>query len=198
MKEVRPGLLGTWDRFVGPGATRVENVGTVGLALAGAVLAPHLKRHIPLPLNPTTDHGARLTLRVMAVDLWGGAWCNNTPAAARWYGRDGQGLTQHLAFAAAHVHPFVLAGLERGYQRTPWWVWGAAHYSYLILATTLIRRGGRSTRRGLGLLATSGGVLLDRFLGVSPSAPWFSPVYYTKLLAGHVAGAAVLPTDPLQ
>ena len=33
--------------------------------------------------------------------------------------------------------------------------------------------------------------------GPSASAPWFAPVFFAKLLAGHVAGAALLPTDPL-
>ena len=49
----------------------------------------------------------------------------------------------------------------------------------------------------LGLVAAVGGVLLDRRLGSSPSAPWFAPVYYSRLLAGHAAGAALLSRDPV-
>ena len=57
----------------------------------------------------------------MAADLWGGAWANNTPASVRWYERAGQGEREHLAFAGAHVHPFVVARVDR---RRAWWAWG--------------------------------------------------------------------------
>lgn len=195
MSGVRPGLLGHWDRFVGPGATAVENVGTLALGAAGAVLAPRLDG--ARPRRPGTRRA--VTLQILAGDLWGGAWCNNTPAAARWYGRPGQGAAQHLLFAAAHVHPFVLAALDR--QRDPArarLAWAGLHYGYLVAATALVAGSPRRRRRALGRATALGGIGLDRLLGASPSAPWFAPVYYTKLLAGHAAGAAVLPVDPLK
>ena len=185
---VRGGLLGTWDRIAGPGAGVVGNAGSLGLGLAGAVLAPGLSR------RPTRRATAPV-LRLLALDLWGGAWCNNTPAAARWYHREGQGTGQHLAFAAGHLHPVVLARLDTGTGRLRW---AAALYGYLVAATALLTAvGDRRSRRALGLAATVGGVLLDRALGSSVSAPWFAPVYFAKLLAGHTAGAALLPADPL-
>ena len=198
MRTVRPGILGKWDRFVGPGATTVENVGTVALGVAGAVLAPRLKRNTAHPAGGAFERLPTLLVQLMAADLWGGAWCNNTPAA-HWYQRPGQGSGQHLLFAAAHVHPLLLATLDRKYgERASSWWWAAAHYTYLITTTALVARGGRRRRRLLGLTTAAGGVVLDRLLGASFSAPWFAPVYYAKLLAGHAAGAAVLPTDPLR
>ena len=61
--------------------------------------------------------------------------------------------------------------------------------------TALVTLGARRRRRALGLATAAGGVLLDRALGPSVSAVWFAPVYYTKLSAGHEAGAAVLLID---
>ena len=189
--EPRGGLLGLWDRFVGPGASAVENTGTLALGLAGALLGPAARRRAVR--GPGRATGEAAILRLLAADLWGGAWCNNTAAAARWYGRPGQGPAQHLGFATAHVHPFVLARLDGGRR----WGWAASQYGYLLLATALVSRGSRRGQRVLGVLTAVGGVLLDRRLGSSPSAPWFAPVFYSKLLAGHAAGAALLPRDPL-
>jgi hypothetical protein len=183
------GVRGTWDRIAGPGAGAVENAGSLGLGLAGAVLAPALAR--------PAAHGRAAVLRLLAVDLWGGAWCNNTPAAARWYHRDGQGAAPHLVFSAGHVHPVVLAWLDGGAQRHRL-RWALALYGYLLAATAVVTAAGdRRVRRTLGLATTVGGVLLDRGLGPSAGAPWFAPVFFAKLLAGHAAGAALLPVDPL-
>lgn len=99
-----------------------------------------------------------------------------------------------MVFAAAHVHPFVVAWLSRKNPgRTTWWAWGGRHYGYLLLATMIVTHQGGGPRRGTGVLATAGGVLLDRGLGSSSAAPWFAPVYYVKLLTGHAAGAALVP-----
>ena len=183
----RSGLPGVWDRIAGPGAGVVENAGSLGLGLAGAVLAPGLSRR---PAGRATAP----VLRLLALDLWGGVWCNNTPAAARWYHREGQGAAQHLAFAAGHLHPAVLARLDAGPGRLRWAV---ALYGHLLAATALLTATrDRRVRRALGLATTVGGVLLDRALGPSPSAPWFAPVYFAELLAGHAAGAALLPGRP--
>ena len=185
--KVRGGVAGTWDRIAGPGAGAAENAGSLGLGLVGAVLAPGLSRPARRATAPV--------LRLLALDLWGGAWCNNTPTAARWYHREGQGAAQHLAFAAGHLHPVVLARLDAGPGRLRWAV---ALYGYLVAATAVLTVvGHRGARRALGLATTAGGVLLDRALGPSPSAPWFAPVYFAKLLAGHAAGAALSPVDPL-
>lgn len=37
--------------------------------------------------------------------------------------------------------------------------------------------------------ASAAGLVLDHRLGRSSVAPWFAPVYYTKLLIGHAAGS---------
>ena len=115
---------------------------------------------------------------------------NNTKACARWYGRPGQTDAEYLKFAALHVHPAVLARADRAEQRrVPGWVWASAHYGYLMASTVAIRRLPRR-RRVLGATLTAGGVLLDVVIGPSRAAPWFAPVYYSKLLLGHASSAS--------
>lgn len=185
---MRDGLLTSWGRIAGPGAGVVENVGTLGLGVCGAVLRPRLVR-------PRDRHGpvGAAVVRVLASDLWGGAWCNNTPAAARWYHREGHGPRRRLLFCAAHLHPFVLAWLDREPGRRPRWGRAGVQYVYGLGAAAVVEHAAPRSRRAIGLLATGGGVVLDRALGVSATAPWFAPVLFTKLLAGHAAGAALLP-----
>lgn len=42
MPAPHEGLIGEWDEFVGPGAARWENAGSLGFAAVGAVAAPTL------------------------------------------------------------------------------------------------------------------------------------------------------------
>ncbi|WP_432487760.1 hypothetical protein [Kineococcus sp. SYSU DK018] len=179
-------LSSRWGRVVGPGAGAVENLGSVGLGLAGAVLAPRSVRS-PVRRSAAVD----TVVRVLAADLWGGAWCNNTPAAVRWYHRPERGARQRLAFCAAHLHPFVLALLDGSHGgRSTHWRRAGAEYAYLVLAAVAVEGTPAAVRPVVGVVATAGGVVLDRALGASPSAPWFAPVYFTKLIAGHAAGGA--------
>lgn len=169
-----------WHAFVGPEATGADNTIMLTLAAVGGLAAHRLSRH---DLSRTEG----VVLDGLAGDLWGGAWANNTRACARWYERPGQTGRDHLIFAAAHLHPLACAWIDR-HDRTGSAVWAAAHYGYLLAATTLVRAFPRH-RRLLGVLTTVGGVALDRALGSSGAAPWFAPVFYTKLLLGHASAA---------
>jgi hypothetical protein len=185
MTSDRSRLRTAWDEFVGPEATAVDNSLTLGTGLAGLVVAPSLTaaaRALP--------RGEALLLRVLAADLWGGVVANNTLACARWYERPGQTDADHLRFAAAHLHPLLVVGLDRRAStgRVPGLVWAGVHYGYLMLATILVRQARGRRRRLTAVALTLGGVALDRLLGPARVAPWFGPVYYGKLLLGH-AGA---------
>ncbi|BBZ61179.1 hypothetical protein [Mycolicibacterium monacense] len=173
-------LRAAWLEFVGEETTPAGTASILGLAALGGYLAPRLAgRRLG---------AARATLLVVAaVDLWGGVLANNTVACARWYERPGQTDADHLRFAVAHVHPLALAWLDGG-GRTRW-RWAVANYGYLLAATALIRYA-RRHRRAAGVVTTLGGICVDRALGPSNTAPWFGPVFYSKLLLGH-AGAAL-------
>ncbi|MEV6279852.1 hypothetical protein [Nocardia sp. NPDC051832] len=183
-------IRSAWSSLVGPGATPTNTAITLGLATVGTVAAPNLAN----TWNSTRSES--LTLRLMAFDLWGGAWVNNTKTCARWYERPGQTDTDHLLFAALHLHPIAVAWLDRREpRRLPGWLWAGAHYGYLLAATFAIRRAGPH-RRALGPVLTLAGLALDRAAGPSRAAPWFAPVFYTKLLLGH-ASAALWPDEAL-
>jgi hypothetical protein len=186
-------LRTAWGEFVGPEATAAENTLTLGAGLSGLLVTPSLTsaaRALP--------NAEALLLRVLAADLWGGVVANNTRACARWYERPGQTDADHLRFAAAHLHPALMAVLDRRQAgpRVPGLIWAASHYGYLMAATALIRRT-RERRRLAAMALTLGGIVLDRVLGPAAVAPWFGPVYYGKLLLGH-AGAALWPSESLR
>ena len=192
MTSDRSRLRTAWDEFVGPEATPLDNTLTLGTGLVGLVLAPSLSR-----AARALSRAEAALLRVLAADLWGGVVANNTRACARWYERPGQTDADHLRFAAAHLHPLLIAFLSR---RTPGarvagGVGAVARYSYLLLATVLIRRASGDRRRVAAVALTLAGIVLDRALGPAAVAPWFGPVYFAKLLLGH-AGAALWPVQP--
>jgi hypothetical protein len=193
MTSDRSRLRTAWDEFVGPEATAVENTLTLGTGLAGLVVAPSLSA-----AARTLPRGEALLLRLLAGDLWGGAVANNTLACARWYERPGQTDDDHLRFGAAHLHPLLVAALDRRDPggRVPGPVWAVGHYGYLMLATVLIRHAPGRRRRLTAVALTLGGIMLDRALGPARVAPWFGPVYYAKLLLGH-AGAGLWPWSSL-
>jgi hypothetical protein len=163
-----------WGRLVGPSASAVENSGTVVFGVLGGALGAHRSRQV----------GDRRLDRVIAtsfgMDLIGGVWTNMTPSCKRWYHRPGQGLRQHLGFAAVHVHPHVLARRHR----LGWW-YGAVHHVYVVMATLLVHSVQPRRKVIVASLASSVGIALDRSLGSVPGHEWVMPAYYLKLLLGH-------------
>ena len=184
-RRVRAGLLGHWDRFVGPGASRAENAGTFALVAAGALAGDAWHREAP--------GGRRALVKALAVDLWGGAWVNNTRASVEWYERTGQGVREHLGFAAVHaLHPALVARFDadRGARGAGSAArWALSHYALMLASTAVITTSARRARLPLATAATAAGVAADRHLGPSTTAPWFAPIYYAKLLIGHAAGS---------
>ena len=176
-------LKRNWGEFVGPEASVAENTGSLASAAAGTVAAPLLDAGRPRGRKATAG------LSLIAMDIWGGAWANNTRSCARWYERPGQGTREHLHFTALHVHPFAIAAYDRGLrERTSPMLWAGLTYGYMMAATVTIRRFPEH-RRALGVLTTLGAVALDRRLGPSPTAGWFAPAFATKLLLGHASAA---------
>lgn len=184
--DVRPGLAGYWDRFVGPHPSRAATIGTVGTVVAASLWADR-------GLSAPAPCRSRIALRVLAIDLWGGAWVNNTRACVRWYERPGQGAKEHLGFASLHIaHPAVIAVLDvNGGSRSRISAirWASLHFSWMIGSAAVIAAAPRRARLPIAASSTLIGMRLDRILGSSTAAPWFAPIYYTKLLIGHAAGS---------
>jgi hypothetical protein len=188
MTRAGAALRRAWGEFVGPEATPANHALTALVTAAGAVAAPWVAR------AGGADTSRAAVACLLAVDLAGGAYVNNTRACARWYERPGQGDAAHYGFAALHVHPAAVAWLDArpsasgADRRVRPVAWAAAQYGYLMAATLVIRRL-RSRRRVLGVVLTTGGLVFDAALGPSPTAPWFAWTYYPKLLLGHAAAA---------
>lgn len=179
-------LRQAWGEFVGPEATPANHALTVATTAVGAVAAPLVAR------CRGAGRARVAAACLLAVDLSGGAYVNNTRACARWYERPGQGAAAHYGFAALHVHPAAVAWLDAGVagprRRVPPAAWAAAQYAYLMAATVVVRRN-PARRRALGVALTAGGLALDAALGPSRVAPWFAWTYYPKLLLGHASAA---------
>ncbi len=178
-----------WSEFVGPEATRTDHVITAAASVAGLLGGGWAAR------KRGAGPVATGLVSFMAVDIVGGVYVNNTRASARWYERPGQGARQHLGFAALHVHPVVVAYVDSSTGHQQHIVrWSLAHYGYLMASTLAIRRF-HTRRRGLGVALTAGGLVLDRVLGPSQTAPWFAWCYYPKLLMGHAAASLWTDVD---
>lgn len=178
-----------WANLVGPEATGANTTIALGSAVVGLVGAVMWAKRNGASVASTT------TMAVLAADLVGGAYVNNTRASVRWYERAGQDDADHLRFAALHGHPLVVAWADhRVGARDNVAAWAAAQYGYMMLSTAIIRRS-PTHRRSLGLALTAGGLVLDRALGGSTVAPWFAWSYYPKLLMGHAAGSLWPETD---
>lgn len=172
-----------WANLVGPEATRTNTMIALGSGVVGLVGAAMWAKRSGAGAGSTT------TMAVLAFDLIGGAYVNNTRASVRWYERAGQDDADHLEFAAMHAHPVAVAWADhRVGARDNVASWALAQYGYMMLSTAVIRRS-PTHRRSLGLALTAGGLVLDRALGSSTVAPWFALSYYPKLLMGHAAGS---------
>ena len=174
----RDGLVGEWDKFVGPGAARWENAGTLGLAAVGAVTAPALVRRQRPDAGPLELAAAG----AVGMDLGGGAWCNETPSCKRWYHRAGSRRRDRVAFAALHLYPF-LAELVSGRRQ---WRNAAISYSTLVASAALVELASTENKRSV-----AGGLYTVWLAGTSIVAPppsgyaWLPSVLGFKLLLGH-------------
>ncbi|MCH8571959.1 hypothetical protein LSI54_11415 [Nesterenkonia sp. AY15] len=176
-------LRRSWAEFVGPEATRANNTLAVSSGIIGLFYSYRSAKRAGAGRFSQTALGA------LALDLFGGAYVNNTRACVRWYERAGQGAREHCAFAALHVHPLIVGAVDQRIgERSNGVSWASAHYGYMMLATA-ITRSCPSRRRSLGAILTVGGLLLDHALRRSAVAPWFAWTYYPKLLLGHAAGS---------
>ena len=174
----RDGLIGEWDKFVGPGASRWENAGTLGFAAVGAVSAPALVKRQRPEANPVELAAAA----AMGLDLGGGAWCNETPSCKRWYHRLGSRRRDRVAFAALHLYPF-LAEVVSGRRQ---WRNAFVSYSSLVASAALLELASTESKRSV-----AGGLYTVWLAGSSIVAPppagyaWLPSVLGFKLLLGH-------------
>jgi len=177
----RGGVMGVWDRFVGPGATSAEEWVQVGFGTAiaaGCLVLFWLQGGFALGWLPV------LVAVVLAADLGGGLVTNSTAAAKRWYHRPGHGRVAHLRFVAAHgVHIAAVAAVFPG----GGWLYFAVAYAFLMAGATVIvlvplylQRPVAMGIAALGLLGAQAPLLAISALD------WFLPLLLLKLLVAHL------------
>lgn len=178
--EPRAGLLGYWDRFVGPGAT----AGEFWLMVAPAVLAA-----LALPVYVDWaglgwSTAKTIIMSLLALDLVGGVVTNGSNCAKRWYHRPGQGFAQHFGFVALHgFHVLVIAWL---FYRMDLGYIGLV-YGYLLLGSLIILKVPLYLQRPTALLVYVGGLgLATIVVAPVPGMQWFLPVFYLKLFVSHL------------
>jgi hypothetical protein len=176
----RDGLAGSWDRFIGPGATVAEQLLSLIPALCfGCLVGAYASRE---QLNWTLFQYAVAV--ILAFDTVGGISTNATSAAKRWYHRPGRGFAPHFGFAALHVsYIFFVAWLFS----PVWFKFFLTHSVFLILSAILILTVRPYLRRSVSLLLLSAGILLSLYVASPPAGmEWFPPFLYTKLLVSHL------------
>lgn len=164
-----------WDRFVGPDATPAENIGTVSLAVAGALAVA--------ATSPNEAHRThRLTTGVLAADLWGGAGCTNTQSALSWYGRSDRRRSMDLIFPIVHLHPFVFAAMDRASMRR-----ATMEYASMVCAVMLVRASPPRIRRPVAVVLTAAVSAASLCKGSAASSfpGWARATYWMKLVMGH-------------
>lgn len=175
----RRGLLGQWDEFIGPGATRHELllIWLAGIGgVAGAVLYAWTRE-----MHWSAIQWAVAVLT--ALDLFAGVVANATSTTKRWYHRPGRTSRHHLLFAAAHLYPFLIAWIFRSGD----WLYAVLVYGYMLTAAGLIVQAPVYLKRPLAMLLFLAGLAIPwLLLAPTPGLHWFVPVLYLKILVCHL------------
>lgn len=176
----RPGIWGSVDKLIGPGATRAEkNIQLYPpFALAAGIVAFGLINQVDWSL------WQYVVIAFLAVDMLGGVITNATSAAKRWFFRDGEGFKQHMTFVALHLVQtamFSWAFLEFNL------VWIAGVYGILLAGSAVILKTPLYLQRPVAALIYVVTLFLSLYVfETEPYLEWFLPVLFFKILVSHV------------
>ena len=187
--EPRTGLLGQWDRFIGPGATKAENL---------LIWIPAFLFSIGLIIHATVNElgwngWQYLVAFLIAIDITGGVIANATNTTKRWYHREGQTRKKLILFTANHFwHLLFVAGLFRSND----WLYFVVTYAYLMLGAFLILQVPLYLERPFAMFIYMGGLLIGLYVfSPTPGFEWFLPFFYAKLLICHLVKEAPFAAD---
>jgi hypothetical protein len=185
--ESRGGLLGVWDRLVGPGADPVET----GLIVGAMVAGPGLAAAWALASGVDWAWWQWLVVVLIAGDLVGGLAANALAPAKRWHHRAGQGPRAHFSFAMLHLHPFLLAlAMPDALSLRA----AVIIYGLLLTSAGLVIAASARLKAAVALLCAAAAVALcSIWLPAAGPASWLPVVLYLKVI---VAFLVPLPDPP--
>lgn len=186
----RDGIAGAWDRLVGPGATRGENLLQSLAPLVACVAAA------VLPLTAALDWPwwKAALAGLLAADMVGGVVTNSKNTAKRWYHRSGQTARHHLGFVALYLVQIALVGLLF---RESDWMFVAGCYGAVLAGSAAIVFSPIDLQRPVALsLYVS--TLAASLYWVTPTLgmEWFLPTFFLKLFVAHLPMEAPLAPTP--
>lgn len=181
------GWEGGLERFMGPGKSRVE----FAVELWGGVVTAGL---LGLLIWRAPEREAWSWLQTVVVvlvgfDLVGGVLTNATNAAKRWYHRDASSRGR-LAFVASHLlHLLAVGFLVLGQD----WRWSLINAGLLFVGAVLVERIPAEGKRPVAMAAFMVALVVNLSLfPLPPSLAWIPPLFFLKLLVGHLVPEAPL------
>ena len=178
--EPRRGVLGSWDTFIGPGATPWDQV----LALVPAFVSAVCLVGYAIVADLGWGVGRSLIAALLAFDLVGGMISNAAASAKRWVHRKGQTAKQHVGFVAIHLLQIgLVAFVFRGGDVT----YMVVVYLYLLASSLVVVGVPLRIQRSVAALFVCGAIVLSEyFFSPTPGFEWFVPVLFIKLLMSYL------------
>ena len=133
----------------------------------------------------------------LAADVVGGVVANSLAPAKRLYHQAPGGsssvvqrvLRNHLAFAALHVHPFLVVAVFPGEE----WAWAAGWYVAALLGMAVVLAVPLRLKRPAAMGIATVAVLVATAADGPDGIAWLGPVLVLKLVVAH----AVPERDPV-
>ncbi len=175
------------DWLYGAGATRAER----GLVNAAAAIGVALFAWYGITDRYGWAWWQVVLGAVLAIDLFGGAVANALGAAKRQYfgapraseGRSARLLRSPIAFAAFHLHPFLVTWVY-GVDAVAWW-WAGGQYAAAVVGSLLVEAVPPYLARPGAMLLFLGAIVALGFVPAPPGWAWLPVVFLAKLLLAH-------------
>ncbi|MCB1168568.1 MAG: hypothetical protein KDK33_20605 [Leptospiraceae bacterium] len=179
MPAISRGMMGSLDRFIGPGANASEIVIQFLPAVLAALIAPYYLR-----ISGGAPIWNYFIAAILALDIVGGVLTNATSPAKRWYHRPGQSALQHFMFSGSHVFHLLAVGFF--FADRPLF-WTGINVSFLLIAVSVVLISPLYLKRPVAMLLYAIGLLLAIYVTPGPQGlEWFLPLFFLKLLVSHL------------
>ena len=181
MEQPLPGILGVWDRIVGPGMPAAE----VKLVLLSGFVGSGIAAW---RFETVSGSGWwAVVAGLMGFDVLAGAVCNATQTTKKWYHSRHRSFLRTMAFILPHLgYIALIAWLWRG-PRGFDFDYFAIFSSCLLVSSFAVILSPRRLAAPVAFAAFLFDlVLINLAVGITPGLEWFAPGLLLKLLIGHL------------